>query len=57
MAVFTKVKKHLILNIQSEFVNGSDIAEPISKGAIIDLSKEINIKKTFTEYEPSREKS
>ena len=24
---FTKVREHLILNIQSEFINGSDIAE------------------------------
>ena len=29
---FTKVKEYLILNIQSEFMNGSDIAESICKG-------------------------
>ena len=26
-ATFNKVKENLVLNIQSEFVNGSDIAE------------------------------
>ena len=35
---FTKVKEHLISNIQSESVNGSDIAESIRKGVILDLS-------------------
>ena len=31
---FTKVKEHLILKIQSEFLNGSDISESIRKGVI-----------------------
>ena len=31
MSVFTKVKEHLILKIQSEFLNGSYIAESILK--------------------------
>ena len=31
---FTKVKEHIILNIQSKSVNGSDITESILKGAI-----------------------
>ena len=41
---FTKVREHLILNLQSEFVNGCSIAESIQKGEILDLSKEISIK-------------
>ena len=41
---FTKVKEHLILKIQSEFLNGSDISESIRKGVILDLSKETPIK-------------
>ena len=38
------MKEHLILNIQNEPVNGSDILELISNGLILDLSKEILIK-------------
>ena len=34
MANFTKVKEHLILNIQSVFVSRSDISESIPKGDI-----------------------
>ena len=44
--MFTKVKEDIVLNIQSEFVYGSDNKESIRKGAILDLSKEILIKKT-----------
>ena len=51
-AKFTKVKEHLILNIQSVFVSESDISESIPKGAILHLSKEILIKKISTEDEP-----
>ena len=32
---FTKVTEHVILMIQSEFVNGSDIAERIRKGSFL----------------------
>ena len=48
MVTFTKVKEHLILKIQSEFVNGSDIEESIRKGFILDLMKEILIKRIPT---------
>ena len=51
---FTKVKEYLILNIQSEFVNGSDISESIRKGVISYLIKEIPIKRILLEDEPSR---
>ena len=53
-ATFTKMKENLILKIQSEFVNGIDIAESIRKGAILYLSKDIMIKRISTEYEPRR---
>ena len=36
---FNKALEHTILNIKSEFVNGSDISESIRKGVILDLSK------------------
>ena len=49
--MFTKVKENIILNIKSEFVYGSDTEESIHKGAILDLSKEILIKKTSAEDE------
>ena len=49
MATFTKVKERLILKIQSEFVNGSDIAESIRKVVILYLIKEITVKMTSTE--------
>ena len=42
--IFTKVKEHLILKIQSKFVNGNDILESIRKGYILYLSKETPIK-------------
>ena len=54
-ATFTKVKEHLILKIQSESVNRSDIAELICKGEILYLSKKIVIKSISTEDEPIRE--
>ena len=38
-AMFTTVKEHLIINIQSEFLNGIDIAESMRKGVILDSSK------------------
>ena len=46
MEKFTKVKKYIILNIQSEFLNGIDTLESIRKGSILYFSKEIPIKKT-----------
>ena len=52
-ATFIKVKDHIILTIQSGFVNRNDIAESILKGVILDLSKEIPIKRTSEEDEPS----
>ena len=51
---FTKVKQYLILKIKSEFVNGSDISESICKEVILDLSKEMPIKRISTEDKPSR---
>ena len=56
-ATFTKLKEHLILNIKSEFLNGSDIAESICKGEILDLSREITVERILTEYEVIREES
>ena len=53
-ATFTRVNERLILNIQSEILNESDISESIRKGVILDLSKEISIKMISTEEEPSR---
>ena len=53
-AKFTIGKEYLILKIQSEFVNGSDISESIRKGVILYLSKEIPIKRILTEGEPNR---
>ena len=38
-------------------MNGSDIVELIHKGVILDLSKEISIKRILTEYEQSRAES
>ena len=54
---FTKVKKHIILKIQSEFVNGSDISESIPKGYILYLSKQILIKMISTEDKTSKAES
>ena len=51
---FSATVKNIILLIQSEFLNGSDIEESIQKGEILDLSKEISIKGISTEDEPSR---
>ena len=48
MEAFNKVKEHLILKIQCEFVNGINIAESIHKGDILYLSKEILIKRILT---------
>ena len=56
-ATFTKVKEHLVLKIQIEFVNESDVAEPICNVAILDLSKEILIKKISIEDELRRVES
>ena len=39
MAMFTTVKDHLIIKIQSEFFNGIDIADSMRKGVILDSSK------------------
>ena len=50
----TKVKEHLILNNQSEFVNVSEITESICKGVISYSSKEIPIKIISKEEEPIR---
>ena len=50
---FNKVKEHLTLNIQSEFLNRSDIVFSIRKGVILDLSKEIPIQRISEEDEPS----
>ena len=52
--MFTKVKKDIILNIQSEFVYGSDTEESIRKKDIFALSMDILIKKTSAEDEPIR---
>ena len=57
MATLNKVKENRILKNHSEFMNGSDIAEYICKGVIIDLSKEIPIIRILTEDEPIREES
>ena len=43
MVTFTRLKEHPILNIQGEFLNGSDIVESICKGFILYLSKLILI--------------
>ena len=43
MAAFIKVREHIIIKIQGEFVNGYDIAESIRIGVILDLIKEITI--------------
>ena len=55
--MFTKVKENLTLKIQSEFMNRSDIEESIRKRVILYLSKEITIKRIFTENEPSKAES
>ena len=47
-AMFTTVKEHLIIKIQSEFLNGIDISESMLKGVILYSSKEIPIKSTPT---------
>ena len=52
---FNKAKEHLILNIKSELVNGSDISESICKGAILYLNTGIPIKNILAEDVPSRE--
>ena len=52
-ASFNNVKEHLILNIQSEFLNGSDIVESIHKGVILYLSNKIPIQRISEEDEPS----
>ena len=57
MADFTKVKDNPILNIQSEFVNGSDITQSMHKRVILDLSKKIMIRRTPKEDEPGRAES
>ena len=44
MVMFTKLKERIILNIQSEIMNESDIAESICKGVILYLSNDIPIK-------------
>ena len=51
-ATFTKVKEHILLKIQSEFVNGNYIAESICKELILYLSKEIPIKSIFKQGNP-----
>ena len=56
-ASFNKVKDYIILNIQSKFFNGSDIAESIYKEVILYLSKETPIKRILAEYEPIRAES
>ena len=38
-------------------MNGSDIAESICKGEILDLSREITVERILTEYEVIREES
>ena len=40
-AKFTKLNQNQVLNIQSEFVNGSNIVESIHKKEILYFSKEI----------------
>ena len=55
--MITKVKENLILNIKSEFVNGSDIPEWIYKGEILYLRKEILIKRILKESYPIRAES
>ena len=52
-AAFTKLKEHLILKIQSEIVNGSDISESIHKGVNLYFSNEIPVKRISTEDELS----
>ena len=52
METLTKVKDHIILKIQSEFVNESNISESIHKGMLFDLRKDIPIKRIPTEDEP-----
>ena len=51
------VKENIILKIQSEFVNRSDIPESIRKGVNLGLSKDILIIKIPREYEPTRAES
>ena len=46
------MKQHLILKIQSAFLNGSDISESIRKGLVLNLSNEIPIKRISIEEEP-----
>ena len=57
MAMFDKVKEHPILNIQSEFLNGSDNEYWIRNGVILDLRKEITISRISTEDGPNRAES
>ena len=54
MEKFTKVNEHIILKIQCEFVNRSDIVESIREGDILDLNKKIPTKRILAEDEPIR---
>ena len=46
------MRENIILNIQSKFVNGSDISESIRKGAILDLINKIPFERITAEDEP-----